>query len=439
MAYIPNTDKERKQMLEVVGLKNAGELFGVVPEALRVEHLNLPAPKSELEVHRALREMAAKNKVYGSIFRGAGAYHHYIPSIVKSVTSKETFVSAYTPYQAEISQGVLQSIFEYQTMIAEITGMDASNASVYDGPSSAAEAMNMTRERNRNKVLVSAAVHPMAIEAIQTYFFGNGMEMELIPLIDGRTDMDALASMVSNEIAGVLVQHPNYFGLLEDAEKAGELAHSVGAKYVMSVNPIANAILKTPREYGADVAIGEGQPLGIPLSFGGPYVGFMACTNAMLRRLPGRIVGETVDAEGNRAFVLTLQAREQHIRREKASSNICSNHALMAMAASVYMSAMGPQGLAEAAQQCYSKAHYAAQEITKIPGFSLKHKGDFFHEFVTTLPCPAEKVLAHLHEKDILGGLPVEGGMLWAVTEMNSKAQIDALVHALKEVSSLCN
>ncbi len=439
MAYIPNTDKERKQMLEVVGLKNTGELFGVVPEALRVEHLNLPAPKSELEVHRALREMAAKNKVYGSIFRGAGAYHHYIPSIVKSVTSKETFVSAYTPYQAEISQGVLQSIFEYQTMIAEITGMDASNASVYDGPSSAAEAMNMTRERNRNKVLVSAAVHPMAIEAIQTYFFGNGMEMELIPLIDGRTDMDALASMVSNEIAGVLVQHPNYFGLLEDAEKAGELAHSVGAKYVMSVNPIANAILKTPREYGADVAIGEGQPLGIPLSFGGPYVGFMACTNAMLRRLPGRIVGETVDAEGNRAFVLTLQAREQHIRREKASSNICSNHALMAMAASVYMSAMGPQGLAEAAQQCYSKAHYAAQEITKIPGFSLKHKGDFFHEFVTTLPCPAEKVLAHLHEKDILGGLPVEGGMLWAVTEMNSKAQIDALVHALKEVSSLCN
>ncbi len=439
MAYIPNTDKERKQMLEVVGLKNAGELFGVVPEALRVEHLNLPAPKSELEVHRALREMAAKNTVYGSIFRGAGAYHHYIPSIVKSVTSKETFVSAYTPYQAEISQGVLQSIFEYQTMIAEITGMDASNASVYDGPSSAAEAMNMTRERNRNKVLVSAAVHPMAIEAIQTYFFGNGMEMELIPLIDGRTDMDALASMVSNEIAGVLVQHPNYFGLLEDAEKAGELAHSVGAKYVMSVNPIANAILKTPREYGADVAIGEGQPLGIPLSFGGPYVGFMACTNAMLRRLPGRIVGETVDAEGNRAFVLTLQAREQHIRREKASSNICSNHALMAMAASVYMSAMGPQGLAEAAQQCYSKAHYAAQEITKIPGFSLKHKGDFFHEFVTTLPCPAEKVLAHLHEKDILGGLPVEGGMLWAVTEMNSKAQIDALVHALKEVSSLCN
>lgn len=439
MAYIPNTDKERKQMLEVVGLKNAGELFGVVPEALRVEHLNLPAPKSELEVHRALREMAAKNKVYGSIFRGAGAYHHYIPSIVKSVTSKETFVSAYTPYQAEISQGVLQSIFEYQTMIAEITGMDASNASVYDGPSSAAEAMNMTRERNRNKVLVSAAVHPMAIEAIQTYFFGNGMEMELIPLIDGRTDMDALASMVSNEIAGVLVQHPNYFGLLEDAEKAGELAHSVGAKYVMSVNPIANAILKTPREYGADVAIGEGQPLGIPLSFGGPYVGFMACTNAMLRRLPGRIVGETVDAEGNRAFVLTLQAREQHIRREKASSNICSNHALMAMAASVYMSAMGPQGLAEAAQQCYSKAHYAAQEITKIPGFSLKHKRDFFHEFVTTLPCPAEKVLAHLHEKDILGGLPVEGGMLWAVTEMNSKAQIDALVHALKEVSSLCN
>ena len=439
MSYIPNTDLERKQMLDVVGIKHLDDLFTVVPQNLKVECLDLPDPMSELEVSKTLRAMAAKNKVYSSIFRGAGAYQHYIPSIVKSVTSKETFVSAYTPYQAEISQGVLQSIFEYQTMISELTGMDASNASVYDGPSAAAEAMNMTRERNRNKVLVSAAAHPMAIEAIATYFFGNEMEMELIPLKDGVTDMDALASMLNNNIAGVYLQHPNYLGLLEDAQKAGELTHSVGAKYVMSVNPIATSLMKTPREFGADVAVGDGQALGMPLSFGGPYVGFMACTNAMLRKLPGRIVGETVDAEGNRAFVLTLQAREQHIRREKASSNICSNHALMAMVASVYMSAMGPHGMAEAAQLCYSKAHYAASEISKIPGFELQHKGDFFHEFVTKVPCDPKKVLDLLDKKDILGGLPVENGILWAVTEMNSKDQIDTLVNVLKEVSRSCN
>ena len=351
MSYIPNTDKDRKEIMEVLKIKSPVELYVDVPQSLMVEQLNLPKAKSELEVKRSLSKMAAKNKVYSSIFRGAGAYNHYIPSIVKSVTSKETFVTAYTPYQAEISQGVLQSIFEYQTMICELTGMDASNASVYDGPSAAAEAMNMTRERRRNKVLVSAAAHPMAIEAIETYFFGNGMEMELIPLKDGITDMDALKEMLNKEIAGVYIQHPNYYGLLEDAELAGKLAHEVGAKYVMSINPISGAILKTPREYGADIAIGDGQPLGMPLSFGGPYVGFMACTNAMLRKLPGRIAGETVDAEGNRAFVLTLQAREQHIRREKASSNICSNHAMMAIASSVCLAAIGPAGMAVAAQQ----------------------------------------------------------------------------------------
>lgn len=439
MSYIPNTDKDRKEIMEVLKIKSPVELYVDVPQSLMVEQLNLPKAKSELEVKRSLSKMAAKNKVYSSIFRGAGAYNHYIPSIVKSVTSKETFVTAYTPYQAEISQGVLQSIFEYQTMICELTGMDASNASVYDGPSAAAEAMNMTRERRRNKVLVSAAAHPMAIEAIETYFFGNGMEMELIPLKDGITDMDALKEMLNKEIAGVYIQHPNYYGLLEDAELAGKLAHEVGAKYVMSINPISGAILKTPREYGADIAIGDGQPLGMTLSFGGPYVGFMACTNAMLRKLPGRIAGETVDAEGNRAFVLTLQAREQHIRREKASSNICSNHALMAMVASVYMSAMGPGGMAEAAQQSYSKAHYAAEQIAQIPGFKLRHQGHFFNEFLTDIPCSAEKILAHLDKNDILGGLPVDDGILWAVTEMNSKEEIDALVEALKEVAQQCN
>lgn len=434
-AYIPSTKAERRQMLESVGVKSFDDLYAVVPSEMKLRSLDIPAGKSELEVSRHMEAMAAKNKVFSAIFRGAGAYHHYIPSIVNSVVSKEEFLTAYTPYQSEISQGILQSIFEYQTMICELTGMDVSNASVYDGASAAAEAVAMCRDRKRTKALISAAAHPMVIQTVKTYAEGVDAQIVMIPEKDGKTDLEALAPLLDGEVACVYAQQPNFYGMIEDAERIGEAARQAGAKYIMGVNPIAINLLKSPGECGADIAVGEGQPLGMPLAFGGPYLGFMACKSALLRKIPGRVVGETIDRDGKRAYVLTLQAREQHIRREKASSNICSNQALCALTASVYMSAMGAAGLRQAADLCYAKAHYAAKEIAKIQGFELKYKGDFFNEFVTTMPIDAEDLLKKLEEKDILGGYPVEGGILWCVTEMNSKAQIDDLIAVLKEAA----
>lgn len=433
-SYVPSTLPQRQQMLEAIGLESVDDLFRQVPTGMKIDRLTIPAGKSELEVHAAMGELAGKNKVFTSIFRGAGAYHHYIPSIVKSVTTKEEFVTAYTPYQAEISQGLLQSIFEYQTMISELTGMDVSNASMYDGASAAAEAVAMCRERKRTKTLISATTHPMVISTVQTYCEGAGTEVVIIPEKDGATDLDALSRLLDNTVAGVYIQQPNFYGVIEDAIRVGEISHEAGTKFIMGVNPIACALLKTPAECGADIAVGEGQPLGMPLSFGGPYLGFMTCKSAMLRKLPGRVVGETTDIEKKRAFVLTLQAREQHIRREKASSNICSNQALCALTASVYLAAMGPQGIKEVASQCMSKAHYAAKVIGAVSGFTLRHSREFFHEFVTLCPMDAEMLMAKLEAKGILGGYPIEGGILWCVTEMNTKAQIDTLVATLQEV-----
>lgn len=431
--YLPSSEQERQQMLESIGLSSYDALFAAVPESIRWPKLDLPAGASELEVLRQMEALAGKNRVFSSVFRGAGAYRHYIPSIVKSVVGKEEFLTAYTPYQAEISQGILQAIFEYQTMICELTGMDAANASVYDGACAAAEAAAMCRGKKRSKTLVSAAAHPMVIETVRTYCWGAGSECVVVPVKDGRTDPEALRALADGQTASLYLQQPNFFGQIEDAEALGRIAHEAGAKFVMGVHPIAAALLKSPRECGADIAVGEGQPLGMPLAFGGPYLGFMACVSAMMRKLPGRIVGETTDGEGNRAFVLTLQAREQHIRREKASSNICSNQALCALTASVYLAAMGAEGLRQAARLCYDKAHYAAAQISALPGFSLRHTGAFFNEFVTEVPGDAAALLLHLEEKDILGGYPVAGGLLWCVTELNSKAEIDALVAALKE------
>ena len=357
--YIPSTRSERAEMLRAIGLEKPEELFASVPEALRVKKLDLEPGLSELALSREMRGVAAKNRVYRSIFRGAGAYHHYIPAVVGAVTSKETFVTAYTPYQAEMSQGVLQSIFEYQTMICELTGMDVSNASVYDGATAAAEAVNMLVDGKRRVALVSEGVHPMTLETVRTYAFGADVEIRTIPLKDGRTDME--------------------------------------------------------------------------LSFGGPYLGFMAATKALMRKLPGRIVGETTDSRGERAFVLTLQAREQHIRREKASSNICSNQALCAMTAAVYMAAMGETGMREVARQCHAKATYLRGELAKI-GFAPLHEGPFFHEFVTACPVDRDALISALAEKGILAGLPVDGGILWCATEMNSRADIDELIAAIGEV-----
>ena len=433
-SYIPVNSSEREQMLQAIGLKTVDELFSQIPDEIKVKRLQLPDGMSELESERYVSGLADKNVRFKTIFRGAGAYNHYIPSIVKSITSKEEFLTAYTPYQAEISQGILQSIFEYQTMICQLTGMDASNASVYDGASAAAESIAMCVERKRTKMLVSASVNPMTLRTMQTYCFGSGVDIAIVPEKDGVTDIDALKNMVDDSTAGFYVQQPNYYGLIENAEMLGQVVHEGGAKYVMGVNPVSLGIMKTPVEYGADIAVGEGQPLGMSLAFGGPYLGFMASTSVMQRKLPGRIVGETTDIEGRRAFVLTLQAREQHIRREKAASNVCSNQALCAMTAAVYMAAMGPDGLRQVATQCLSKAHYAASEISKITGFALRYKGEFFHEFVTECPGDVCKIMSILEDKGILGGYPVDGGILWCFTEMNTKKDIDNLVDILKRL-----
>ena len=367
------------------------------------------------------------------IFRGAGAYRHYIPAIVDEVASKETFLTAYTPYQPEISQGILQSIFEYQTMICELTGMDVSNATVYDGATAAAEAAAMCRDRRRNTILVSETVDPETIEVVKTYCWAAGTKVVMIPASAGLTDINALKELINAETAAVLIRNPNYYGCLEPAEEIAEVTHSAKAKLIMSVDPIASAILKTPREYGADIAVGEGQPLGMPLSYGGPYLGFMAASKDMMRRLPGRIVGETTDEGGNKAYVLTLQAREQHIRREKASSNICSNEALCALRAAVYMAAMGRNGMREAAQQCVSKAHYLQKRLEEI-GFARRYEGENFFEFVTESPWPASRVNAVLDKHEILGGLELpDGEILWCATECNTKEEIDRMVSILKE------
>lgn len=434
-SYIPSTPQEREEMLHALGLQDFRDLYRDVPQEMYLDGgPDIPAGMSECEVNRAVSAMAAKNRVFSTVLRGAGAYDHYIPSIVKFIPNKEEFLTAYTPYQAEMSQGVLQSIFEYQTMICELTGMDVSNASVYDGATAAAEAAAMCRDRKRRVTLVSAAAHPDTINTIHTYCYGTGDEMRIVPMKDGRTDPDALREMLGDDVASFYVQQPNFYGQFEAAEALGEIVHDHGAMYIMGCHPISLAIVKTPRDCGADVAVGEGQPLGMPLSFGGPYLGYMATTAKHMRKLPGRIVGETTDSKGERAYVLSLQAREQHIRREKAGSNICSNQALCALTASVYMAAMGPDGMAEAARQSMAKAHYLAEGLTAIDGVTLRYTGPFFHEFVTDMP-RADEVLDALEKADILGGLPVEnGGILWCATEKADRAALDRTIAICREV-----
>ena len=434
MSYIPSTPEQRQEMLRAVGAEDWKALYRDVPQEMLLDRpLDLPEGMSELAMSRAMEAMAAKNRLFPTILRGAGAYDHFIPAVVRSIPAKEEFLTAYTPYQAEMSQGVLQSIFEYQTMICELTGMDVSNASVYDGATAAAEAAAMCRDRKRRVTLISAAAHPDTINTVRTYCYGTGDELRVVPAKDGKTDPEALREMLTPEVASFYVQQPNFYGQLEDAEALGALVHEAGALYVMGVNPIALGVMKTPRDCGADVAVGEGQPLGLPLGFGGPYLGFMATTTKYMRKLPGRIVGETVDSRGERAYVLSLQAREQHIRREKASSNICSNEALCALTAAVYLSVMGPEGLAEAARQSMAKAHYLCQKLCEIEGVSLVYTGEFFHEFVTTLP-RRDEVLKALEDAGILGGLPLGEGVLWCATEKQSRAELDRAAAIVKEV-----
>lgn len=437
-SYIPVTPGERQEMLAALGLGSLAELYRDVPEAVLLkEPPALPQGLSEMAVRRQMANLAGQNTVFDTILRGAGAYDHYIPAAVTYIAAKEEFVTAYTPYQAEISQGLLQSIFEYQTMICRLTGMDAANASVYDGASAAAEACAMVRERKRTVTLVSACAHPDVIAAIRTYCWGSNHAVKLIPAKDGLTDLDALDALLDETVSGVYIASPNFTGGLEDMGRAAQICHGKGAKLIMGCNPMALALLKTPGEWGADAAVGDGQPLGMPLAFGGPYLGFMAVRGSLMRKLPGRIVGQTTDQDGKRAFVLTLQAREQHIRREKAGSNICSNQALCALTAGCYLTVMGPQGIYEAARQCYDKAHYFAGELAKI-GHGPANSASFFHEFAAVCPADPERALKALEARGILGGLPLpDGTLLWCVTEKTEKARLDEAVAVLKEVGGL--
>ncbi len=434
--YMPITPAQQKEMLGQLGMQHTDDLYADVPAEIVCDGLALPKAKSELEVQRLVGQMAAQNHVYGAVFRGAGAYHHYIPSIVKQVASKESFVTAYTPYQAEMNQGILQIFFEFQSEICELTGLDVANASVYDGASAAAEAVAMCKDRKRQKALLAGACNPDTVQVVQTYANAAGDVVEAVASQpDGTVSLKALKKQLDDSVACVYVQSPNYFGVVEDVEAIAELCKEAGAKLIMGCNPTALALYKTPAELGVDIAVGEGQPLGMPLSFGGPYLGFMACTQKLMRRLPGRMVGQTQDKDGKRCFVLTLQAREQHIRREKATSSICTNQAHCALTATVYLAALGAKGLRKVAEQSYAKAHYLCDELQKI-GFTRPHKADFYNEFITTCPADSEALLTALHQADILGGLPVDGGILWCCTELNSKEQIDTLVNICRKVAA---
>lgn len=435
--YTLHTEKELKEILDTIGIQSVDQVYADLPKELILNKaLALDNSISEFKVLEDLKALASQNKIYKTILRGAGAELHLIPSVVKQMSRREEFVSAYTPYQSEFSQGILQSIFEYQTSICELTGMDVSNASIYDGASAAAEAIGMVIERTRHQVLIPDNINPHFKTTIQTYTqFQSDIELIDLKTLDGVIDLDDLKNKLNENVAGVLVQNPNYLGCIEDLEEIARLSHANGSKLISIVNPMTLGLLKSPRVCGADIAVGEAQVLGIPLSYGGPYLGFMAASSELTRRIPGRIVGETIDTENRRAYALTLQAREQHIRREKASSSLCSNQALMALIASMYLASVGPDGLAEVAQNSLNMSHYFLSELEKL-GFERKYSTEFFHEFVSSHPkLSAQEIEDHLAKKDILSGLILnEKDVLWCVTEAISKAQCDEVIQSLKEI-----
>ena len=445
MNFVPNTDSQKERLLARVGVKSVEELFIDVPKDVRLQRpLAIDGGMSEQNLVKHVKGLANLNKtVEGySSYIGAGAYEHYIPSFVDQLLLRSEFYTAYTPYQPEISQGTLQAIYEYQTLVCELTGMDVANASMYDGASALAEAAIMCCDATRrDKVIVLQTVHPEYREVLKTYLIPRGVELAEIPFKNGETDRAALEEALQEDIAGVLVQTPNFFGSLEKAEEIIQLVHAKGALVVMSVNPVSLGLLKPPGECGADIVVGEGQPFGNPLNYGGPYLGFLASRDKFVRRMPGRIVGATTDKNGKRGFVLTLQAREQHIRRERATSNICSNEALCALAFTMHLSALGKVGIKELAYLNLQNAHYAAREIAKIPGMKLAFSGPFFHEFVIEMALEPARVNAMLLKHKIIGGLDLarfypelDHHLLFCVTETKSKADIDRLVARLGEI-----
>ena len=433
--YIPNTEEDRATMLRTLGIDRIDDLFTDIPREFRNPPLDLPPPMSELDLRREIGAMAASNIHSGGhvSFLGAGAYNHFSPSIVRAIITRGEFLTAYTPYQPEVSQGTLQATFDFQTMICNLLGMEVSDAGMYDGASALAEAALMAcRITGKGRVVVLDTVSPIYREVIGTYTRPQDIEV---------STLDAASAEVPGDAACLVVQYPNFFGYLEDLAFLEKQAHDQGALLVVSTNPVAMGMLRPPGEFDADIVVGEGQALGIPTSFGGPYVGLFTSRQRYVRQMPGRIAGETVDSEGRTGYVLTLSTREQHIRRERATSNICTNQALMTLAATVYLAALGKQGLRHVAELCYHKAHYAASLIGRIPGFTFPFQGDFFHEFTVGCPAPPSEINRGLLERNIIGGFDVSdltsNGMLLCVTEMNTREDIEALASALSEYASV--
>ena len=429
--YFPHTESDLKAMMEKVGVKDLDGLYAQIPDAIRFKNdYQLPSEMSEIEVRQLFDKLGSQN-LQMTCFAGYGVYDHYTPSVIPSLLQRSEFLTSYTPYQAEISQGTLHYIFEYQSMMAELTGMDISNASMYDGTTATAEAMMMAvaAGKKQNKVLVSDTLNPDTRKVLDTYALHQGIELETIAEKDGVTDIDDLKSLLAQGgVAGVIVQQPNAFGIVEDHTGFAEACHDNKALFIMNSVAADLAVLKTPGEWGADIAVGDGQSLGIPMQFGGPYVGYMCCTEKLIRKMPGRIVGMTKDNRDQRAFVLTLQAREQHIRRQKATSNICSNQSLMALFVTIYMSLMGKQGLKEAAELSYAGAHYLCDKLLATGKFHLAYDKPFFNEFFVKYDGDVDALYQRFIDAGILGGVKIGDGILFAVTEKRTKEEIDNLV-----------
>lgn len=445
--YIPHTEKEQKAMLKEIGVESSEDLFKHLPEEIKLkEPLGLPEGVSELELERHVKALAVKNKVpeedYVS-FLGVGYYQHFIPAIVDEVAASPQFYTSYTPYQAEASQGMLQGIFEYQSLVSNLFSMEVSNASLYDGATAVAEAVLLAiRRTQKAKVLFSRAIHPEYRQVLETYTRFQPFSIQQIEYRDGITDLEQLEKELDNQTAAVVVQHPNFFGYLEEVGRIRELTSSVDALFIVSVDPISLGLLAPPGGYGADMAVAEGQSLGNYLNYGGSCLGILTTRKDFIRDLPGRLVGQTEDREGNRGYVLTLQTREQHIRRQKATSNICTNQALNALRAAIYLSTMGEEGLKEVARLCFYNSHYAQERITSISGFKSVFTSPFFKEFVVECPIPPEEINKRLLKKGIVGGFALQkfypelkNCMSFCCTEMHGKTQIEQLVHALEEIS----
>ena len=435
--FFPQTKEEIEQMLKQAGMNSLDDLYADVPEQIRFRgEYDLPEPMSETEIRSLFEKLGEKNRRL-TVFAGAGCYDHYTPAIVPNIISRSEFLTSYTPYQAEISQGTLHYIFEYQSMMAELTGMDVSNASMYDGSTATAEAaiMALASTKKTDTVLVSASVDPKVLNVVKTYAHFHGFNVELIAENDGATDKEQMdARLEKGGVAGVIVQQPNYHGIVEDFSGFADSCHAHKSLFIVNSVAADLALLKTPGEWGADVAVGDGQSLGIPMAFGGPSVGYMCCTEKLMRKMPGRIVGKTVDNRGQRVFVLTLQAREQHIRRQKATSNICSNESLMALFVTIYMSVMGKEGVKEAAQMSYDGAHYLHDALIATGLFSDKYERPFFNEFCVKYNGDVDRLQQRFIENGILGGVKVDADtLMFAVTEKRTKEEIDKLVNIAKE------